>query len=190
MRTMKGLFYTGWLLLALAFAAAAAEVVPRALPGGDHGFWVSAHDLWYAAWPGSLVTTQIRIERALPWVWDPLLTTLLTLPAWALIGVPGALLTWFSRPRKEMSAAEREDLEKQEESFRLYDRLAREAREAGIDDSEDDQLPDHGSHDIIDGRGVTAPESDCDMEVDFAGDEEAAYADKVAGDGDGGAGKP
>ncbi len=186
MPAMRGLFYFGWALLALAFVAGAAGVVPRAM-SADSGGVVSAYELWYAAWPGSLITTQIRIERGLaPWLWDPVLVTALRLPAWLLLGLPGGLLTWFLRPNKEMSPAEREDLKKQEESFELYDRLAREARESGVDEAEDDQLPDHGSHDIIDGRGVTTLETDYDMNVNLAGDEEVANADRIVAEGDAG----
>ena len=177
---MKVLFYLGCVLLVLAFAAGAAEVVPRSMPGGRSGV-VSAYELWYSMWPGSLITTQIRIERHLhPMLWDPLLVTLLKLPAWLLLGFPGGLLAWFNRSNKQMSEAERLDLQKQEESFHLYDRLAREAREAGFGDHEDDQLPDHASHDVIDGRGVTTLEADYDMKIDLAGDEEAVYAEGLA----------
>jgi len=98
----------------------------------------------------------------------------------------------LNRPRKQMSEAELLDLQKQEESFQLYDRLAREARDAGFGDHEDDQLPDHGSHDIIDGRGVTTLEADYDMKITLAGDEEAAYAERIAdggGTGDSGGDK-
>ena len=187
MTTMKVLFYLGWVLLALAFTTGAAQVVPRALPGGTSGGVVSAYELWYAAWPGTLITTQIKIERLLhPWLWDPALVTLLKLPAWLLLGLPGAMLTWFLRPQRGLSEAEREDLRKQEESLLLYDRLAREAREAGFSDDEDDQLPDHAAHGLIDGRGVTTLEADYDLTTDgIAGDEEAAYADRPADDGGG-----
>jgi len=51
---MRFLFYAGWAFLILAFAAGAAETIPRALPG-DEGLFVSAYDLWYAAKPESLV---------------------------------------------------------------------------------------------------------------------------------------
>jgi hypothetical protein len=182
---MRPLFYLGWVLLALAFLAGAAQVVPRALPGGTSGTVVSAYELWYAAWPGTLIATQIRVERLLhPWLWDPALVTLLKLPAWLLFGLPGGLLTWFFRPHREMSEAEREELQKQEESLLLYDRLAQEARDAGFSDDEDDQLPDHAAHGLIDGRGVTQPESDYDLTTDgIAGDEEAVFADRPAGGG-------
>ena len=53
--------------------------------------------------------------------------TLLKAPAWLLLGLPGVMLTWFLRPHRGLSEAEREDLRKQEESLLLYDRLAREA---------------------------------------------------------------
>lgn len=187
MAVMRVFFYLGWVLLVLAFAAGAAQVVPRSLPGGASGSIVSAYELWYAAWPGSLVVAQIRVEKLLaPWVWDPVLVTLLKLPAWLLFGLPGGLLTWFLRPHREMSAAELEDLKKQEESLLLYDRLAQEAREAGFGDDEDDQLPDHASLGLIDGRGVTTLEEDYDLTTDgFAGDEDAARADRPADDGGG-----
>lgn len=160
---MKVLFYAGWTLLLLAFAAAAAETLPRSLPGGE-GFLISAHQLWYAAWPGSLIVTQIKVETLLhPWLWDPVIVTVLQAPAWALLGVPGALLVWFCRPHKEMSPHDREDLEKQEESLFLYDRLAREAREAGYEPGEDDQRPDHAGHGLIDARGLTEPYAEGDV---------------------------
>ncbi|MFQ5766322.1 MAG: hypothetical protein ACE5GT_15480 [Rhodospirillales bacterium] len=170
---MKVPFYAGWALLALAFAAAAAETLPRSLPGGG-GFFISAHHLWYAAWPGSLIVTQIKVETLLhPWLWDPVAVTVLKAPAWALLGVPGAFLTWFCRPHKEMSPHDREELEKQEESLFLFDRLAREAREAGYDPGEDDQRPDHAGHGLIDARGLTEPYAEDDVL--------RAYTDPVPG---------
>ncbi len=148
---MRILFYLGWVLLFLAFAGAAAESIPRSLPGGAPlgGWFVSAYDLWYAAKPGSLVVTQIQIERISPFLWDPVIVGLLALPAWLLFGLPGALLTWFFRPHREMTAEQREELEKQEESLLLYDKLVEEARAAGFDD-DDDRAPYHEGSDIID----------------------------------------
>lgn len=185
MIAMKILFYLGWALLVMAFAAGAAQVVPRTLSGGTSGPVVSAYELWYAAWPGSLIAAQIRIERLLhPWLWDPALVTLMKLPAWLLFGLPGGLLTWFLRPNRQISEAEREDLLKQEESLLLFDRLAREASEAGFSDDEDDQSPNHAGHGLIDGRGVTTLEADYDMSTDgIAGDEESVHKDLPANDG-------
>jgi len=153
---MRILFFLGWVLVILGFAAAAAESIPRALPGKG-GVFISAFDLWYAAKPGSLVVTQIRAENISPLLWDPLLISLLALPAWFLFAAPGVLLTWYCRPHRKMTEAQREDLIKQEEQFNLFDQLAREAKEAGYTDGEDDQLPDHSGHDLVDSEGGIHP---------------------------------
>ncbi len=138
---MKLLYYTGWMLLALAFAAGAGEVVPRTLPRDDGGWFVSAYDLWYAAMPGKLVVAQIQVERLSPALWDPILTGLLSMPAWLLVGLPGGALTWFFRPHRKMSPEFLADLKRHEDHFQLYENLGREAREAGFDDNEDDRAP-------------------------------------------------
>ncbi|NQU61913.1 MAG: hypothetical protein HQ512_12340 [Rhodospirillales bacterium] len=153
---MRILFFLGWVLVILAFAAAAGESIPRALPGND-GFVISAYDLWYAAKPGSLIVAQIQVEKISPALWGLLTGTLLALPAWLLFAFPGVLLTWRCRPYRKMTAAQQEDLKRQEETFLLYDQLVREAKEAGYTDGEDDQAPDHSSHDMIESEGGIHP---------------------------------
>ena len=180
---MRMLFYLGWAFLILAFAAASAEAIPRSMLG-DYGFFVSAYELWYAAWPGNLVVTQIQVEKLSPVLWDPVLVGILALPAWFLFALPGVTLVWFCRPHREMSEADREDLAKQEESLLLYDQLAREAKEAGYDDS-DDRTPDYEGHRLIDSDGGAYPEDAKlgDLEFDEAGGTEGA------GEGGGGDGE-
>ncbi len=157
---MRVLFYLGWVLMALAFAAASAEILARMLPG-VRGMYVSAYDLWYAVWPGNLVVTQIRIEKFLhPWLWDPVIVTVLVLPAWALFGGPGLALAWFCRPHREMTEEEREDFRRHEESLFLFDKLAREAKEAGFGEHEDDRLPDPDQHGYGDSEGIFTPLAD------------------------------
>ncbi len=156
---MRLFFFLGWVFLLLAFAGAAADVLPRTLPGSD-GVFISAHELWYAAWPGSLVVTQIQVERISPTLWELLRASVLALPAWMLFGVPGGALVWFCRPHKQMTRHQREELELQEEAIFLYDKLAQEAREAGFDDGEDDQKPVHSYLDIVDPSGFTEPYTD------------------------------
>ncbi len=155
---MRVLFYLGWVFLVLAFAAAAAEAIPRAMPGGD-GVFISAYDLWYAAWPGSLVVTQIQVEKLSPALWDPVIVGVLALPGWLLFGGPGVFLVWFCRPFKQMTKQELEDLQKQEESLHLFERLSREAEEAGYTDG-DDQLPDHAGHELLESGGGVHPHSE------------------------------
>lgn len=177
---MRILFYLGGALLLLAFAGAAAEAIPRSMPrGGAGGGWFfSAYEIWYAASPGSLVVSQIRVERLSPALWDPLIVSLLSLPAWLLFGVPGGFLTWFCRPHKEMTAEQEEDLRSQEESMLLFDKLVREASEAGHGGDEDDQAPAYGGYEnmeILETEGGAAPYSEDqvldDLELDEGGGE-------------------
>ncbi len=184
---MRVLFNLGWVFLFLAFGGAAAESIPRSLSdGGTGGGWfVSAYELWYAAQPGSLVVSQIQVEKLAPALWDPVIVTLLSLPAWALFGVPGGLLTWFCRPHKEITAEQLEDFKKHEESLFLFDKLAEEAREAGHDDDEDDLAPTHGGYesmDILETEGGAAPFSEeqvlDELELDEGGGTESHTVEK------------
>lgn len=143
-------FYTGWLLLLAAFAGAAAETIARTLPGGM-GLVLSAAELWQALWPGAYLIASIRISALEPQLWNPVILTLLSLPAWLLLGLPGVILAWMCRPNRLLSVEAEEELQEHEASLFLYDDLAREARkwarEEGDDQSTDDRLP---NHDVVD----------------------------------------
>lgn len=143
------LFYLGWVLLLAAFSAAAAESTVRPQPGIG-GIITSAHDLWYTLWPGSLVVTQIRIEKIMPFLWDPVMATVLAFPAWVLLGVPGLALAWFYRPSQFLTATEREEFRKHQDSLLLYDELEKDASTWNEDDGFDDRSPDHDGHDALD----------------------------------------
>lgn len=173
---MRLFYFLGWMFLLLAFAGAAAEVLPRTLPGGG-GVFVSAHELWYAVWPGGLVVTQIQVERISPTLWELLRASVLVLPVWMLFGVPGGALVWFCNPHKQMTRHQREELERQEEALVLYDKLAQEAREAGFDDGEDDQLPMHDHHNLIDVPGFSGPYTDDAAPVGEDGGEDGGDED-------------
>jgi len=138
---MRLFFYLGISLLGLAFAAAAAETVSHAVPGGGRGVIVAAHDLWYTMWPKSLLITEIRVTRMAPWLWDPVLVTLLKLPAWAIFGVPGGVLAWFTRPNR--GTTDPDEIDEVLESFDLYDELTREAKKINAPGDE------HGPRDIL-----------------------------------------
>jgi len=153
---MRFLYYIGFMLLILAFASAAADVIPRNFARNGGGSFVSAYDLLYAIWPGKLVVAQIYVERLSFVLWDPFLTSLLAFPAWLLLGLPGGLLAWLNRPFKELSPEIIESMRQQEESLQLYDKLTQDARDAGFDDEEYDQSPSLEGHDSIDFSNVNS----------------------------------
>lgn len=143
---MRVLYLGGWVLVVLACFGAIAETAAHMGPNAG-GFFLSAYDVWYALWPGNLVVTKIRLESLLgPWAWDPVMVGLLAVPAWALFGVPGAVLVWFGRPRGQPEAdASREE----EESLFLFDSLAEHAeaeeREFAAFESQHDADPAPGN---------------------------------------------
>jgi hypothetical protein len=143
-------FYIGWLFLLVAFAAAAAETIARTLPGGS-GWILSAAELWQALWPGAYLIALIRISGVMPELWDPVILTLLSIPAWLLLGFPGLILAWMCRPNRVLSPEAEQELQEHEASLFLYDDLAREARKwaqnEGDDRLVDDRLP---NHDVVD----------------------------------------
>ena len=146
---MRSLFYLGWILLITAFVSAAAEQVVRLYPGAP-SMLTPAYDLWYTLWPGSLTITQIRVERISPTLWDPVITSLLSFPAWFLLGLPGLLLAWFCRPGRVLTPSEQEEHRKHAEALFLYDELAKESKAEGHATGPDDMSPDHDGHDALD----------------------------------------
>lgn len=146
--------------MVLAFAAASAEAVMS-----GPVLFMSAHDLWYALSAKSFTLTQIRVERLSVALWNPILTTVLAVPAWALLGVPGALMAWFCRPGRRLTPEEEEDHRKHAESLFLYDALAEEARRDGYADDGDDMSPDHAGYDALDALEDDAVPTDEEMET-------------------------
>ncbi|MCP5367466.1 MAG: hypothetical protein H6907_01145 [Hyphomicrobiales bacterium] len=112
----------GMVLLALAFLAAAAEAYVHALPDGPAGWLVPAAELWAILSPDSLrAAARWTWANLHPWAWDPALVTVLRLPAWLVLGLPGLLLAWAGRRPRDGEYL-------QAESVFLYDELARAAR--------------------------------------------------------------
>jgi hypothetical protein len=88
----------GWLLVVIALALLAREAYFWLATGS----WdvLAAGQLWFTIHKDSLLLVQPAIERYLtPALWDPI-ETLLTWPAWAVIGVPGLLLALVRRRRR------------------------------------------------------------------------------------------
>jgi len=95
----------GWLLMAIALTLLARETYIWL----DTGAWeiLPAGELWFNIHKDSLLLVQPAIERYLdPALWDPI-ETLLTWPAWLVVGVPALLLLWIPRRRKRESGRRR-----------------------------------------------------------------------------------
>jgi len=88
----------GWLLLLAALAAAGFE----AWLAVDAGGWrpVAAGEIWFKLHAPSLNAAQAGIQRHVaPFLWDPVIATVLLAPGWLVPGLPAALLLWACRRR-------------------------------------------------------------------------------------------
>ena len=148
MEPMNVRYYLGWALLAAAFLAAASEVLVRTITGTTH-LVVSARELWYTLWPGSLLIAQLRVEAIAPVLWEPVILTILAFPAWALFGVPGCVMIGLYRRTHPGDWQKMEEARQLENQLALFDDLTREAREQGMYDATDME-PDYTSHDLLD----------------------------------------
>ncbi|MBT4588243.1 MAG: hypothetical protein HN884_06900 [Rhodospirillaceae bacterium] len=96
----------GWMLLALAIGFAAVETGAQGV-AKQYGI-MSAYTVLHTLVPGELVQTRIFIEKSLhPVLWDPIIRSLLWLPGWLLLGMPGVFFAWKFRDRR--SAEDRAD---------------------------------------------------------------------------------
>lgn len=159
---MRVFYLAGWALLVLAFLAAAFETAARGRFGGDIGLIMSSYEMWSAYWPDGLKATREWIADGLHWaLWDPVLVTLLRLPGWALIGVPGVFLVWRNRPPREGA----DDID--EDQLYMFDRLAKRARDEGYADEDDDIYTHHLPEDGFDTSGATQVNSPDEYLDDF-----------------------
>ncbi len=88
----------GWLLIFGAVAAAGYEL--SNVIGGEQWRRVALGELWYGIHAPSLNAAQAGIQRHVaPWLWEPVITTILLAPVWLAFGVPGMVLAWACRRR-------------------------------------------------------------------------------------------
>lgn len=86
----------GWLLILLALAALSYEIAVAFQSGGYR--MIAAGELWYTLDRGSLNVVQAITQRYLhPVLWDPVIQSVLTWPAWVLFAVPGVALLAIGR---------------------------------------------------------------------------------------------
>ena len=90
----------GWFLVLLALGAVAYEVM--AAMNGPGGWRMTAlGEMWFKTHPHSLNTAQAGIQRNIaPWLWEPVITTILLWPGWLVFGVPGVLASVLCRKRR------------------------------------------------------------------------------------------
>ena len=61
---------------------------------------VSLGEIWYKIDSQSLSVSQAGIQRYVaPWLWEPVITTILFMPAWVVFGAPSLLLLWVGRKK-------------------------------------------------------------------------------------------
>lgn len=99
---MPTLRFLGGLLLLLAAVILIADITnARGNPAG--GLWVSIAKHWGGLAPTSLASSQKAIQSTSGLLWDPVVKSLLALPAWAVFGALGALLAWIGRRRRRVN---------------------------------------------------------------------------------------
>lgn len=88
----------GWLFVVVALVAAGFEIF--AVVDGEPWQPIALGELWYRIHAASLNAAQAGIQRNIaPWLWEPVITTILLWPVWLGFGVPGILLIWACRRR-------------------------------------------------------------------------------------------
>lgn len=91
--------WLGWGLVALGVVLAGRDAYAFLETGARA--MTALGQLWYSLHPGSLNLAQAVVERYLhPLLWDPLIFSVLRLPAALVFFVPGAVLVLSCRKRK------------------------------------------------------------------------------------------
>jgi hypothetical protein len=65
-------------------------------------YFTKAGDVWAWVHQESLLRLQPAIEHHVPWLWDPVLATLLAAPASLMLGLVGTLLILLGRKKKPL----------------------------------------------------------------------------------------
>ncbi|MDE0808478.1 MAG: hypothetical protein OSB69_03945 [Alphaproteobacteria bacterium] len=88
----------GWILLALGVAILCHDLVKWLLT--DSFVLIDAGSFWFAVHETSLKFAEPAIARYVhPFLWHPVMSTILLGPAFIVIGLPGALLVFLARGR-------------------------------------------------------------------------------------------
>jgi len=91
----------GWIFLTSAIAILTHDALATIDAGALS--LIAAGELWFSLHPNSLQVAEPAIARHVPvigpWLWHPVISTLLTWPALFVTGMPGILLVWLFRRR-------------------------------------------------------------------------------------------
>jgi hypothetical protein len=60
------------------------------------------NDSWNAIHSASLASLEPAVKGISPWLWDPVMTSVLTAPTWSVFGVIGAILILLGRRKKPL----------------------------------------------------------------------------------------
>ena len=94
----------GWLLVAAAIAILARDIIGWV----DTGTFAlaAAGELWFELHQNSLMLAEPAISRHIPvigpWLWHPVISTILTWPAFLVVAVPGLILSYAFRQRPRL----------------------------------------------------------------------------------------
>jgi hypothetical protein len=94
-------FLGSWLLAGGVLAL--INDLTRGLPAGARFTFLSMRGLWQLCHEASLAATQGALQRGIhPLAWDPVMTGVLKLPAWFLLGGLGLVLWLIGRRRRRV----------------------------------------------------------------------------------------
>lgn len=89
----------GWILVALGVGVLCHDLVKWLLTGNLA--IIDAGSFWFAVHETSLKLAEPAVARYVhPWLWHPVISTILLAPTFVVIGLPGAVLLLLARRRR------------------------------------------------------------------------------------------
>jgi len=92
--------FVGLWVLAAGFVALVRDGTKSI--AGNAVFSTRLSEDWNNLHPTSLASIQPAIERHAPWMWDPVLLTILTAPSWLVLGIIGSIFILLGRKKKPL----------------------------------------------------------------------------------------
>ena len=99
---MPALRFLGGLFLLIATLILVADIT-NARGAWAAGLTVSLARHWASLAPLSLAGAQKSLQAVSPLLWDPLVKSLLAVPAWAFFAILGATVAWLGRRRRRFN---------------------------------------------------------------------------------------